>query len=65
MILDLSSPKEASVNDGIQKELCSLQYVKIDEVVEAILGLGTGTELANMDVNGIPQASGVRVQRAA
>ena len=50
LILDLSSPKGASVNDGIQKELCSLQYVKIDEVVEAILGLGTGTELAKMDV---------------
>ena len=50
LILDLSSPKEASVNDGIQKELCSLQYVKIDEVVEAIAGLWGGTELAKIDI---------------
>jgi len=27
LILDLSSPNGASVNDGIQKELCSLQYM--------------------------------------
>ena len=32
----------ASVNDGIQKELCSLQYVKVDEVVDTILKLGPG-----------------------
>ena len=49
LILDLSSPNGVSVNDGIQRELCS-QYVKIDEVVEAILGLGTCTEPAKMDV---------------
>lgn len=50
LILDLSSPNGASVNDGIQKELCSLQYVKVDEVVEAILTLGRGTELAKIDI---------------
>ena len=37
----------ASINDGIQEELCSLQYVKVNEVVEAIL---TGTELAKIDI---------------
>ena len=37
LILDLSSPNGCSVNDGIEKKVCSLQYVKIDEVVEAIL----------------------------
>lgn len=50
LILDLSSPEGASVNDGIQKELCSLQYVKVDEVVDTILKLGPGTELAKIDI---------------
>ena len=27
LILDLSSPKDASVNDGIPSELCSLSYI--------------------------------------
>ena len=48
--LDLSSPNGASVNDGIQKELCYLLYVKVDEVVEAILTFGQGTELAKIDI---------------
>ena len=50
LIVDLSSPKEACVNDGIQKERCSLQYVKIDEVVDTIVSLGGGTELAKIDI---------------
>ena len=48
--MDLSSPEGANVNDGIQKELCSLQYVKVDEVVDTILKLGPGTELAKIDL---------------
>ena len=39
------------VNDGIRKELCSLQYVKVDEVVGTILKLGHGTELAKIDIH--------------
>ena len=48
--LDLSSPEGASVNDGIRKELCPLQYVKVDEVVDTVLRLGFGTELAKIDI---------------
>ena len=33
LILDLSSPSGHSVNDGIAKELASLSYVSVDEVV--------------------------------
>ena len=33
LIVDLSSPKGASVNDGISKELCSLSYVHVDDIV--------------------------------
>ena len=33
LITDLSSPHGRSVNDGIDKELCSLSYTSIDDVV--------------------------------
>ena len=32
LIVDLSSPRGKSVNDGISKELCSVSYLSIDEV---------------------------------
>ena len=37
LILDLSSPQGSSVNDGISKELCSLSYVSVDDVVNKIV----------------------------
>ncbi len=37
LIVDLSSPAGRSVNDGIAKEVCSLSYTKIDDIVECIL----------------------------
>ena len=42
LILDLSSPMEHSVNDGIERELTSLSYVSVDEVVNQVLRLGQG-----------------------
>ena len=36
LILDLSSPDGRSVNGGIEPELCSLQYLWLDEVVRQI-----------------------------
>ena len=36
LIVDLSSPKGHSVNDGINGELCSLKYVTVDDAVAAI-----------------------------
>ena len=50
LIVDLSSPNGASVNDGINKEMCSLSYTSVDAVVEKILDLGKGTLLAKLDV---------------
>ncbi len=50
LILDLSSPLRHSVNDGIEKELASLSYVSVDEVVQRVLRWGRGTLLAKMDV---------------
>ena len=41
LIVDLSSPKGGSVNDGIRKELCSLSYMSVDEVAASVVKLGT------------------------
>jgi len=50
LIVDLSSPNGASVNDGIDKEICSLSYTSVDAVVEKILELGRGALLAKLDI---------------
>ena len=50
LIVDLSSPNGASVNDGIDKETCSLSYTSVDAVVEKILELGRGSLLAKLDI---------------
>ncbi len=50
LIVDLSSPGGASVNDGITAQACSLKYIKVDDVAEAILQLGRGTDVAKMQV---------------
>ena len=36
--------------DGICKELCSLSYVRVDDIVPVIQRLGQGTLLAKLDV---------------
>ena len=48
--MDLSSPHGHSVNDGISKELCSLQYTSVDEAARRMVHLGKGTLLAKMDI---------------
>ena len=50
LILDLSSPSEGSVNDGIPKEWCSLQYVSVSVVAARIVGMGKGTLMGKMDI---------------
>ena len=51
LILDLSHPAGTSVNDGISKSLCSLSYIKVQDVVRHILELGRGCSLAKIDVD--------------
>ena len=48
--VDLSSPQGFSVNDGIDKQTCSVSYVSIDDVVSCILELGQGAEMAKIDI---------------
>ena len=50
LILDLSHPDGASVNDGISDELSTLSYVSVDDIVDTILALGQGSLLAKIDV---------------
>ena len=49
-IVDLSHPDGRNVNSGIDPEMCSLTYVRVDDVVETLLDLGPGVELANLNV---------------
>lgn len=48
LIVDLSSPRTASVNDGIHTDLCSLKYAAIDQALLFIDRLGRGTILAKL-----------------
>ena len=50
LIEDLSYPSGHSMNDGISKGLCSLNYIIIDDAVNHILELGCGTHLAKIDI---------------
>ena len=50
LIVNLSAPAGASVNDGICLESCSLSYASVDDAVAIIQCLGQGTELVKMDL---------------
>lgn len=38
------------MNDGVDKELCSLQYASIDDASSTVLRLGRFSELAKIDI---------------
>ena len=50
LILDLSSPDGHSMNDGIRKDPFTVQYMKVDDIIDGIMSLGRGTLLAKFDV---------------
>ena len=50
LILDLSSPVGASVNDGIPKDVFSVQYMSMDDVIDGIMTYGRGTLTAKFDI---------------
>ncbi len=50
LIVDLSTPNGGSVNEGVCKEWSSLHYMSVDHVVEQVLKVGRGAELAKADV---------------
>ena len=50
LILNLSSPRGASVNDGIDPDLCSISYVRIDQAAKRALDMGHGALMAKLDL---------------
>ena len=50
MIVNLSSLRDHSVNDGISEEICSLSYAALDDAVGLIRMLGPMTKLMKMDL---------------
>ena len=50
LIVDLSSPHDCSVNDGVAEDLSSLQYVTVDEAAAAMVHKGAGALLAKVDI---------------
>jgi hypothetical protein len=55
LIMDLSSPHDSmehvSANSMIDKESCSLSYVKIDDAIRIIQNLGKGTTMCKTDIS--------------
>ena len=50
LISELSFPRNASVNDGIRQDLCSIQYSSVDDAVSLIRILGQSTPLIKLDI---------------
>ena len=50
LIVDLLSPEGRSVNEGVSKHLCSVQYVTVDDAALAAATKGQGVLLAKVDV---------------
>ena len=50
LIVDLSSPHGKSINDAIDRDLCSISYTSIDSAVSFIQALGPGCLLAKLDL---------------
>ena len=50
LIVDLSSPRGSSINDGIKEDLAFIAYVSVDTAINRILQWGPGTILAKTDV---------------
>lgn len=54
LIIDLSSPHNSanhmSINDLIDKEQCTLNYVKIDDAIKTICEFGKGALLSKFDI---------------
>ena len=49
-IIDFSYPEGASVNDGIKKKLCLLEYVTVDHIAAGVHILGKGATLVKLDI---------------
>ena len=51
LIVDLSAPRGFSVNDGIDPNLCSLEYATIDKAAAMVRRAGRGALMAKLDLS--------------
>ena len=61
LILDLSSPRGLSVNDGIDRDEFSTSYSSFDEAVDLVRSLGPGSYMAKIDIKHAFRLCPVRV----
>ena len=50
LILELSAPLGASINTGISRELSSIRYARVEHAVRALVRLGRGALMAEVDL---------------
>ena len=50
LILDLSSPRGCSINEGIPKDQYSVEYSKFDEALDLVRRAGRGCMMAKIDI---------------
>ena len=62
LIVDLSSPGRASVNNGIDPNKFTLHYITINHVIRLVSKLGMGTLMAKFDGGSLPQHTCTPVQ---
>ncbi len=62
MILHLSAPTDASINDYISKDAYSLQYTGVDDAVSMLVSLGAGAPMAKVDLKSAFRMIPVRPQ---
>ena len=51
LIVDLSSPPQFNVNDGIPCDLSSLEYASMDQAVSLVASMGVGALMAKLDLH--------------
>ncbi len=50
MIHHLSFPEGSSINDGIDRDYCKVQYIKFDDAINMVAGAGRGAFMAKTDI---------------
>jgi len=54
LIVDLSHPEKSSVNDGIDAEICTLQYVSVDRAAAREVAQGGAARPTKFDFKSLP-----------
>lgn len=49
--MDLSSLEGNSINDGIEESLCTLSYMSVDDIAQAVLEKGRWALMGKVDIH--------------